>query len=94
MAEDDRNDGAAIAATWVVLFVALIIFGIAMTVILSMIIANRTNVPWLIVAVTWTPLFWLWIVLSVLGTDMGHLFGRPPKKLSTEIQQTRESREL
>ena len=93
MAEDDGKTGAAVGLTLIVI-VAFIIFGIAMTVILSQIIGNRTNVPWLIVAVTFTPLFWLWIVLSVLGTDMGHLFGRPPKKLSTEIQKTRESTEL
>lgn len=57
-------------------------------------IESRVNVPWPVVAVTFSAFFWLWIVLSIMGTDLGHLFGRPPKKLSTEIQKTRESTEI
>lgn len=95
---DESADSAAPdEISYILFFFLLIIFYISGNVILSKIIGNRTNVPWLIVALslnsTFFVLFPVWIILSVLGTEMGYIFGRPPKKLSIEIKNARKSTE-
>lgn len=55
-----------------------IIIGVPMSIIFGKLIANRLNVPWPFVALTFPTFFWLWALLCML----------PPKRSSNGIQET------